>query len=122
MTQSCCNVGDVAMGARRPRLDVIETADAYLLEADLPGVSPDGLDVRIEQGVLTIEATAAPGDAARTVLRRESPRNAFSRRVRIGDGVDAEGVTAAMEDGVLRLTLPKSANQRSRRIEVQPPA
>ncbi len=119
MNTSCCEPG-TSGAVRRPRLDVIETPEAYLLETDLPGVASDAVDLQFEKGVLTISATpgADNDDESRTVLRRETSRDSFLRRVRIGDGVDIDGVDATLTNGVLTVTLPKSEAQRPRQIKV----
>ena len=103
-----------------PFVDIAEEDDRLVLFADMPGVKPDGLDIRYEQGVLAVNGTVTPRENPDTThyLLREYGVGDFSRSFRIGDGIDADAITAELSAGVLRLDLPKAAAARPRRIEV----
>lgn len=105
-----------------PPVDVAETDCAYVVEADLPGVSKDDIEVTIKDGVLTISARRGNGsnaDAGGRVIRRERRRGKFVRSLRLADDIDDSGVVAEHKDGVLVLTLPKAEAARPRKIEVE---
>ena len=102
----------------KPLTNIVETKDAYVLEAELPGVAKDGLEVSVENGELTIvgrRATAAP--EGRPVYR-ESRGGEFRRTFTHDAAVDAGRITAKLELGVLTLTLPKAESLKPRKIAV----
>jgi HSP20 family molecular chaperone IbpA len=112
--------GEVTRQSERyavPAVDIYEEGEALVVLADLPGVSKDGLDVRVEQGVLTIEGRAAR-DTPGQVLNREFTYASFFRQFRITEAVDTERIRAKLQNGVLRLDLPKAEAAKPRRIEL----
>jgi HSP20 family molecular chaperone IbpA len=101
-----------------PPVDVYENAEHLLLVADLPGVSKEALNVSIDKGQLTIEgkrAASPPGNALSTEFRARDYRRTFA----VPSGIDATAITAELDRGVLRLTLPKSAALKPRKIEIK---
>jgi len=91
-----------------PPLDVYRSDDgSYHIEADLPGVDPDGIEVTVEHGTLTIRAERKPhfGDTDQ-VLAAERPQGSFVRQLTLGEGLDAAHLTAACAHGVLRVRRP----------------
>ena len=118
---SCCT--PVKTDARRvwtPPVDVLETKDEILIVADVPGVTANGVDVQIENGVLSIEASVEKRhDNEPTYLLREHGATTFSRTFNIGDGVNTEAISAEIRDGKLTLHLPKAEAAKPRRVEVQ---
>jgi HSP20 family protein len=101
-----------------PVANILDTAEGYLLQAEMPGVGKDGLEVTVEQDELVIvgrrAATAQPG----TALYRESRPLDFRRVFDLDPSIDASRITAKMDQGVLTLTLPKAEQVKPRRIEV----
>lgn len=104
----------------RPNADIHETPEAFIVRADVPGARPEGVDVRFEDGVLTLKASvpARKFEHARA-LSREYGVGDFERAFRVGEGIDTEQIKAELKDGVLTLTLPKAAAVRPRAIKVQ---
>lgn len=104
----------------RPDTDILERSDAYVLYADLPGVDEGSVDVRLERGVLTIDAGLAtlPSEDWRP-LHTEYRLGRYHREFKISDEIDVGGVAAKMRNGVLELHLPKSAEQQPRNIPIQ---
>ena len=100
-------------------VNVWENDDVWLLEAELPGVAPDQLDISVLNDELTIsiEHPESQVDGA-TYYRRERPRGKSSRTLQLPSAIDASGVKADLKRGILTLTLPKSEATRRRRIEV----
>ena len=101
-----------------PPVDIYETADGLVVKADLPGVSKEGLDVRVENSLLTIRgqaAHAAPGDP----VYREYGLVNFFRQFELNERVDQSKISADLKHGVLTLHLPKAEEAKPRKIEVQ---
>jgi HSP20 family protein len=104
--------------AWRPSVDVIDADNQYVLEVDLPGVDPKGVEVELEQGVLLIkgERAASHGDQV-AYTHRERRAGKFERSFRVPEAVDADGITAKFDKGVLEIRVPKV--ERSRKIPIQ---
>lgn len=103
-----------------PAVNLWEDAERVHVEAELPGLQLANLEVQVTGDELTISgerSTLAPEGAA--FHRRERGAGSFSRVVHLPCAVDAEGVQAALQQGVLTVTLPKAAEARPRRIEVK---
>ncbi len=96
-----------------PAVDVQEDADKIELQADLPGVKQEDIDIQIDKGVLTIK-----GERKVAAGRGERNTGAFSRAFTLPDTVDLEKIGAALKDGVLTLTLPKRPEEKPRQIKV----
>ena len=101
-----------------PPVDVYENGDELLLVADVPGATPDGIDVRLEKGQLTIEAKRTE-DTPRTPVSTEVRPRDYLRVFSVPQGIDASKIDAQLAAGVLRLRLPKSEALKPRRIEVR---
>jgi HSP20 family protein len=101
-----------------PPVDIYETAYGLVVKADLPGVAKEGLDVRVENSLLTIRgkaAHAAPGDP----VYREYELVNFFRQFELNEKVDQSKITAELKHGVLTLNLPKVEEAKPRKIEVK---
>lgn len=107
-----------------PAIDVAERADAYLVQAELPGVSPDQVDVSFEQNVLTIRGTKpasfdVANDGELRVFAAERVHGTFERSVRLPEFVSAERITASYMNGLLTITVPKAEAAQPRKIEIK---
>lgn len=105
-------------GPRIP-VDVEETAEAFVLRADLPGVPQKDIKVSAEGDTLTIRGERKHTAGTGTALRSERKFGAFERTFTLGAPVRTDQVRAVYRDGVLEVTVPKSENARLREIEVQ---
>jgi HSP20 family protein len=103
-----------------PNVDILETPEKYVLRMDVPGARADSLEVEYERGTLSIHARVEPRkhETGRMLLR-EYGIGDFHRSFQVGEGIDASGIQAACENGVLTLVLPKSATAKVRKIEVK---
>ncbi len=103
-----------------PALDAYEEGDTLVVEAHLPGLKPEDLDINVEQGVLTIsgQTTAEEERKERNYLIREHRTGRFSRSLRLPATYDADACQATFEHGVLRLAFPKSESAKPRRIQI----
>ena len=100
-------------------LDVVETADAYIVKAEVPGVAKEQIEVKVEDRDVTIsveyrEEVEANGKA----LLRERTYGKASRAIRLPEAVDANAAQAKQVDGVLQLTLPKVAKVNAKQITI----
>ena len=108
--------------AKMPAIDVSENEGAYLVKAELPGVAREDLDVTIKDGVLAINAERKKekkDDKDGRVIREERYYGKFVRSLRLGSDVDESGIEAHYEDGVLNLSLPKTAEVKPRKVDVK---
>ncbi len=101
-------------------VDLWETQDAYHLKADVPGVSPDDLEINATHDSVTISGELKPADAsADGWLRQERRTGKFTRGFTLPVEIDANKVDATFQNGVLHLTLPKAEAVRPRSIKVR---
>lgn len=107
--------------ARLP-LDVRSTPDALLVEASLPGIKPEDVDITVENGTLTIRAEDRTDDRREEGgwVVREIARGSVMRTVTLPTGLEADRAEATFEHGVLRLRFPKAEQVKSRQIRIQP--
>ena len=103
-----------------PALNVYEEGEQLTVEAQLPGLKPDDLDINIEQGVLTISGQTVSEEERkeRNYLVREHRSGRFSRSLRLPATYDPDACTASFEHGVLKLVFPKSEAAKPRRIQI----
>jgi len=101
-----------------PEVNISETKDGYVLEAEMPGVSKEGLEITLENNELTITgrrgSEMVPGEA----LFRERPTAHFRRVFELDPTIDTGRINAKVNQGVLTLTLPKSERVKPRKITV----
>ena len=100
-----------------PPVDIFETKDGLTVVADLPGVEQKALEVRVADGILTLQgktAHIAPG----TPIEREYELLNFYRQFELPEEVDPDRIGAELKHGVLTLRLPKKEKAKPRRIDV----
>lgn len=101
-----------------PEVNIFETKDGYVLEAEMPGVSKQGLEITLEGNEMTImghrKTEALPGQT----LFRESQNFDYRRVFELDPAIDTGRIAAKMDQGVLILTLPKSEKVKPRKITV----
>jgi HSP20 family molecular chaperone IbpA len=104
----------------RPPLDLFDLGDRYELRVDLPGASPEAIDLTVQDDTLRIEATVPwrYPDQAR-VIQAEFGVGNFRRELRIGEDIDADKLSADYTLGVLIVTLPKLPDRQPRKIQVR---
>ena len=114
--------GDFEHSAGWPAVDVSEDDDNYLVEVELPGLSEKDVEVKVENGVLTI---ASRKDESREekdegYIRKERRHYSFSRSFSLPDNVDLEKITANFKNGLLDIAVPKAPAAKPKLIEVKP--
>jgi len=105
--------------ARTMPMDLYRDGDHYVMNADLPGIDPGSVDVDVDGRLLTIRAerTASAHDDV-TWITRERRSGSFERRLRLGDGIDAEAISASYDNGVLSVVIPVSEKAKPRKITI----
>lgn len=104
----------------RPLVDILERADELLIVADLPGASAESIDVRFENGELSIHARVAPRPGREVAyVRQEYGVGDFQRVFQVSETVDGNRITASYDQGVLTLHLPKVEAAMPRKIDVR---
>ncbi|WP_433559887.1 Hsp20/alpha crystallin family protein [Pseudonocardia xinjiangensis] len=101
-------------------MDAYRVGDEFVVAFDLPGVSPDAIDLDVERNVLTVRAErrpSVPGDDVQMQVA-ERPLGAFSRQLFLGDGLDTEHIHASYDAGVLTLRIPVAERAKPRKIAV----
>jgi HSP20 family protein len=101
-----------------PDVNIYETNEGYLLQAEMPGVNKQGLEITLENNEITITGHRQPATVAGDLLFRESRTADFRRVFELDPAIDTGKVAARMDQGVLTLTLPKSERVKPRRIKV----
>ena len=103
----------------QPQVNIIESQDGYVLEAEMPGVSKDGLEILLEGNELTIVGRRSAEFAGAQLVYRESYDRDFRRSFELDPAIDTGRITARMESGILFLELPKSEKVKPRKITVE---
>lgn len=103
-------------------LDVTTTADELQIEASLPGIKPEDVDITVENGTLTITGKTADERQAEegSYLVQEIRRGSFSRSVTLPQGLEPDKAEATFEHGILRLRIPKAEQVKPRQIRISP--
>ena len=101
-----------------PEVNIFETKDGYVLQAEMPGVGKDGLEITLEGNELTIVGHRELAPLSGENLFNESHSSDFKRVFELDPAIDTTKVTAQMDQGILKLTLPKSERVKPRKIVV----
>ena len=103
-----------------PALDLSETADGFLVEAAVPGLKPEDVEITVENNVLTIkgETRQEKEDKQRSFHRIERRFGSFQRTIALPNTVKPDAIKASLEHGVLRLEIPKAEEVKPRKISV----
>ena len=108
-------------GTWAPAVDIYETSEAYVLHADLPGMTKEDIEVQVVEDQVAIRGSRKrlhPGEE-KGYRRYERAEGRFERSFRIKGGIDASRVEARFENGVLTVTLPKPEAAKPHHIEVK---
>ena len=101
-----------------PPATVLENADGYMLEVEMPGVNKENLEMWVENNELTITGRRSIPAVEGTLIHRESRTENFRRTFELDPSIDAEKISAKIEQGVVSLTLPKAEQVKPRKITV----
>ncbi len=101
-------------------IDAYRAGEEFVVHFDLPGVSPDAIELEVERNVLTVKAERRPvttGDNVEMAVS-ERPLGVFSRQLFLGDTLDVEHISADYDAGVLTLRIPVAEKAKPRKIEI----
>ena len=106
-----------------PAMDVVETPEGYTITAELPGLSPDKVDISFDRNTLTLSGTKEPSVTTPEkgeirVYAAERVHGAFERTIRLPEHVDADRIEASFNNGVLTIVVPKSQAAKPRKIAI----
>jgi HSP20 family protein len=115
--------GNTAGTWRRPAampMDAYRTSNQFVVAFDLPGVSPEAIELEVERNVLTVKAERRPTETGDHVELQvaERPSGAFSRQLFLGDTLDTDHIAAEYQGGVLTLRIPIAEKAKPRRISI----
>ena len=108
-------------GKRYPRVDVYETGNAYVIEAEVAGYSEDKINLSVDKHILTISSEEVKKELKEgtTKIAEEINLPAFERSFSLPEGSDEEKISADYKNGILLITIPKSEKAIAKRIEVK---
>lgn len=108
-------------GAWIPPVDIFERGESLVLRAEIPGVKSEDVDVRVENGVLTLQGqrTREEEIEERNAFRLERQFGAFTRSFSLPTTVDAAKIGAKLKDGILEITLPKAEEAKPKKVRIQ---
>lgn len=103
-----------------PSIDVSETDDQFLISAELPGMSKDDINISLENGRLAIsgERSFENEEKGKKFHRIETKYGAFERSFQLPDNVDEESISASYDNGLLNISIDKSEDKVSKKIEI----
>jgi HSP20 family protein len=99
-------------------MDAWRDGDEFVVAFDLPGVSPDSVDLDVERNVLTVRAERPALNGEGELIAAERPRGVFSRQLILGDNLDTESVGASYSSGVLTVRIPVAQQAKPRKIQI----
>ncbi len=104
-----------------PPVDIFEAGDMFIIKLEIPEVERESIDITTEGSELTItgERKIEQGTSAQQYLRMERGYGTFTRSFSLTQAIDASGIKASIEDGILRVELPKKAEVKPKQIVIQ---
>lgn len=102
-----------------PRVDIVESETELLLFADMPGVRPDDIDLRYEQGELILRGKVAPRETKGTQIFAEYDVGDFYRVFQVHESIDASKIDAECKNGVLTVHLPKTEAVKPKQVPIR---
>jgi HSP20 family protein len=107
-----------------PAIDVVETKDAYVMYAELPGVDPSQIETVLEKNVVTVRGTKrsafdATKNGEHRIYAAERVVGGFERSIRLPEFVDGDRIAAEFSNGLLTVTVPKAKAAQARRVEIK---
>jgi len=103
-----------------PRIDVVDREESLLVRVDVAGVDPDDIDITLEDRTMTISGSRTLDETTEDAgyHRREIYSGQFTRTLLLPEGLDAEGITASANNGLLEVTLPRTPEVLPRKVKI----
>jgi len=117
-TRQSSNEREAARNYVSPEVNIFETKDGYVLQAEMPGVNGASLDISVENNVLTILGRRPRSDFQGELVHRESSDADYRRVFELDPAIDSAKIDAKVEQGVLTIHLPKSEQVKPRKVTV----
>ena len=110
-----------AGGGLYPPVNVFDQGEAYVVKAEVPGVTPDKIEIQVEEDTLTLRGERALTEPSKNAAyhRHERGQGEFRRVIRIPGRMAADEAKAEYRNGVLTITIPKAKEARPRRVQIQ---
>jgi HSP20 family protein len=102
-----------------PYVDIESTDSGYVIHAEMPGVNRDGIRITLDDGNLVLLGQRQPLSASGEPLHRETRQLSYRRVYELDPSIDANKISARIEQGILTVTLPKAESLKSRRITLE---
>lgn len=102
-----------------PHVDIFETEADVIVIADMPGVNTEGVDISLEENILTIQGHRSLPQHVGRVLLEEYENGNYLRRFTVAENINQDKIEATLADGVLRIRLPKAVPVQPKKIEVK---
>lgn len=118
LTQQVLGTQGTAARPTAMPMDAWREGDTFLVELDLPGVSPDSIDLDVERNVVTVRAERTSRSDDVEMIAAERPRGVFGRQLVVGDNLDTDKITASYDAGVLSLKIPVAERSKPRKINI----
>jgi HSP20 family molecular chaperone IbpA len=116
----CAEKTSVRGGTVAAAADILDDGESYELVVEMPGVTQDNLKLDLEKGTLIVRGERnGYSEKERVLYNGRHAGRAIEKRFSIGEDVDRSGVKAVLENGLLRVTLPRKAEEKSRKIEIE---
>ena len=106
------------VGTWVPAVDIEETEDSWILEAELPGAKSDDIDIEAHDNEIQITGEIVEKERAGILRRRTRRVGRFEYRVTLPGPIDPDSIDASLDDGILRVTVPKPEQARPRRVAI----
>ena len=108
-------------GRRYPLMNVWSSAEGLVVDAELPGAAPEDVEISVMGDTLTIrgQINAVPLKEGEQAYRRERPTGTFNRTLQLPFRAAANGVKASYQDGILRISIPRSEEEKPRKIKIE---
>lgn len=101
-------------------MDAYRRGEEFIVHFDLPGANADSIELSVEQNVLTVRAERSwTRDEGDEIVVTERPQGSFTRQLFLGEGLDADRISASYHDGVLTLTIPVAEKAKPRKVTIQ---
>lgn len=106
-------------GYWQPAVDIVETEDAYMVAAELPGMKKEDIKINIHENTLRLSGERKPFPEEKDKFRSEFWHGPFSRSINIPDEINREKVIAKYENGILQVTLPRQEKSKAKEVKIE---